>query len=120
MEPQFAEMVTCPVALLLTNPLSSMDAIEPFEDPQRTERVMSSVVLSLNVPVAVNCLMAPIGILECSRAIDSGTSAAVVPVMVVVPAAKVVALPFASIVAAESNEEVQVTPDTRSCDDPSL
>ena len=43
-----------------------------------------------------------------------------VAVMVVVPAAKVVAPPFASIVAAEGNEEVQVTPDTRSWVDPSL
>jgi len=78
-------MVTCPVALLLTNPLSSMDAMEPFEDPQRTERVMSSVVLSLNVPVAVNCLVAPIGMLELRGAIASETSVALVTVTVAEP-----------------------------------
>src|SRR6266478_3770962 len=105
MEPQFAEMVTCPVALLLTNPLSSMDAIEPFEDPQRTERVMSWVVLSLNVPVAVNCLVAPIGMLELSGAIASETSVALAAVTVEVPVFTAVASPVDAILSTFEADE---------------
>ena len=93
----------------------------------------SCVLPSSKMPVAVNCCTVPTAIVAVAGKTDievrcAGTTVRVVEsvreptvaVMVVVPAAKVVALPFASIVAAEGNEEVQVTSDTRSCDDPSL
>ena len=85
------------------------------------------------MPVAVNGWSVPTAIVAMAGRTDielrcAATTVRVVEsvreptvaVMVVVPAAKVVAPPFASIVAAEGNEEVQVTPDTRSWDDPSL
>lgn len=109
--PHAAEIVVLPVRILLTNPVSSMEATVGLDELQSTDEVISSVELSLKVPMAVNCLTAPAGMDESSGAIASETSVAFVTVTdavaemvpeiavtVVVPGPTATPSPFASIV----------------------
>src|SRR5205085_3034153 len=122
MPPQVADIVTAPVALLLTSPAALMDAKEPLELDQSTESVKSCVLLSLNVPVAVNCFVAPIGMLEFNGASARDTRVALVTVTFAEPeippeAAVIVddpvptefARPFVSTVSTAGAEDVHWT-----------
>ena len=93
-----AEIVVVPVARLVTSPALLMVAVAGLEELQATEAVMSCVLLSLNVPVAVNALEAATGILELAGVTAIVTSFAPVTVTFAVPlidpeAALIVAVP---------------------------
>jgi hypothetical protein len=96
-------MVVVPVATLLTKPLALMIATPGLDDFHSTNWVMSCVLLSLNVPVAVNCLVASMGMVELVGAIVSETRVAMVTVTEAVPlivpeVAVTVAVPAATAV----------------------
>src|SRR5215470_18360810 len=106
-----AVMVVPPVVRLEARPRLVMVAIPGAEELHNTSCVMSWVELSLNVPVALNCLVAPTGIEEFNGSMARATSVAVetvtdvladtepeVPVTVAVPAETAVASPFPSMV----------------------
>src|SRR5436190_1152680 len=126
-------MVVLPVATLLAKPWPLMPAAAAFDELQTTELVMSCVLESLKVPVAVNCFVVPAAMdgVAGETAIETrcaGTTVRTVvsvneptvAVMVVEPAATVVAKPELSIVATASADEVQATPLARSWLVPSL
>src|SRR5215472_15564819 len=56
---KLAEIVVCPAAAPLTNPVLLIVAKVGAEDDQLTWFVRSTVLPSLKVPVAVNCKVAP-------------------------------------------------------------
>ena len=125
--PKAAEIVVLPVATLVTCPVLATVAAAGFDDVHRTEFETSCVLLSLKVPVAVNCLVVPFAILELAgvTAIDTRlapvTVSEVVPltdplvtVIVVLPVPAPVASPLASTVATLPDPEDQVA-DVRSC-----
>ena len=127
MFPKAAEIVVLPVATLVTSPVLAMVAAAGFEEVHRTESEMSCVLLSLKVPVAVNCFVVPFGMLELVgvTAIDTRlapvTVSEVLPltdplvtVIVVLPVPAPVASPLASTVATLPDPEDQVA-DVRSC-----
>ncbi len=58
-EPEVAVMVVAPSATLLANPAAVMVAILLAEEPHVTEDVMSFVLWSEYLPVAVNCCFNP-------------------------------------------------------------
>src|SRR5579863_10550143 len=104
-------MVVLPGATLLTRPALSMVATLTLEELHNTSSVRSCVELSLNVPVAVNCFVAPEGMLLFRGAMASETSVALVTVTddvpdtapavavtVLDPAATACPSPFASMV----------------------
>ena len=62
MAPAEAVMMVAPVASLEASPVLSMVATEASVELHSAVPVRSCVELSLKVPVAVNCLVAPIGI----------------------------------------------------------
>lgn len=110
--PKAAEIVVLPVAMLVTSPVLATVAAAGFEELHSTESETFCMLLSLNVPVAVNCLVVPVAILELAgvTAIDTRlapvTLSDVLPVtdplvavMVVLPAAAPVANPLASTLA---------------------
>ena len=93
-----------------------------FEELQTTEAETSSVLVSLNEPVAVNCLVVPTAIDELAGVTVMDTklapvtvsdavplTEAEVAVIVVAPVPVLVANPLASTVATELEEDVQVT-----------
>lgn len=99
-----------------------MVAAAGVEEAQTTEAVMSWVLLSLNVPVAVYCFVVPTAMLAFNgvtaietRVAPETVSDAVpftepeVAVMVAVPVPTPVASPVASTEATEVEEELQVT-----------
>ena len=115
-------MVPLPAATLETKPWALMVAVAALEDVHVTVVVMSCVLLSLNVPVAVNCFVVPTAMLEFAgvtaietRVAEVTVSVAVplippdVAVMVEVPGPVLLANPVASMVATEVEEEDQVT-----------
>ncbi len=59
-----ALIVLLPVATLVSKPWLSMVAAAGFEDVQTEEALMSCVLVSLNVPIAVNCFAVPTAMLE--------------------------------------------------------
>jgi len=63
--PDAAEILELPLATLVAKPRLPaallMVAIEPSDESQRTEPVMSCVLPSLKVPVAANCSVVPRG-----------------------------------------------------------
>lgn len=81
MAPHAAVMVVLPMAMLVASPLLSMVAMEAAEELHKTELVISSVELSLKVPVAVNCLTALAGMEDASGAIARETKVALVTVI---------------------------------------
>ena len=103
-EPKAAEIVLVPAARLVASPLLLIVTEAGVEELQSTEAVMSCVVLSLKVPVAVNCLVAPMGIVELAGETASETKVAFVTVTAAVPLipaefAATVTLPAATPVA---------------------
>ncbi len=119
-----------PLALLI-------GAVAEFDDVQVTDAVRSCVLLSLYVPVAVNCSVVPLAILGFGGVIASDTSVAgdtvsgVEPdtppsaaLRVVEPCAVAVARPFdpeALLIAATLDaEELQVTCEVRFWVEPSV
>jgi hypothetical protein len=126
-EPKAAWMVVLPVAKLVTRPWLLTVAAEGFEEVQTAEAETSCVLLSLNVPVAVNCLVVPTAMVELAGVTAIETKLAPVTVseavplteldvavIVAVPVPTPVAMPVLSIVATVVEEDVQVT-DGSSC-----
>ena len=120
--PEDAVMVVEPVPVLLAKPVESMVATE-VEDEDQVSGVSNCVLPSSKLPTAVNCTVVPSAIVEVAgvTAIETrwaGTTVSVlvsenaptVAVIVVEPAATVVAMPELLMVAAEVDEEVHVTP----------
>jgi hypothetical protein len=62
-----------------------MVAAAGFEEPHRTESVRSCVLLSLKVPVAVNCFVVPTAMLELAGVIATDTNVALLTLSEAVP-----------------------------------
>ncbi len=131
-EPEAAVMVAAPVPVAVAIPEEFTEATFVAEDDQVSE-VSSCVLPSSNVPTAVNGWVVPSAIEPVAgvTAIEirwAGTTVRelvslnepTVAVIVVCPAPTVVAKPELLMVATEVEDELQVTPLTRSCDEPSL
>jgi len=125
--PKAAPMVVLPVATLVATPLLPIVATAGVEELQTTDPEISCVLLSLNDPVAVNCLVVPVAIVEFAGVTVSDTRLAPVTVsdavpltdplaavIVVEPAPVLVASPVASTVATEPVVDDQVT-DGKAC-----
>lgn len=117
-----AVIVELPGATLVTNPALLIVATVGVEEPHSTDPVMFCVLLSLNVPVAVNCEVVPVDIDPFAGVTASDTRLALVTVrdavpvtepdatvMVEVPAPRLVANPFESIDATALEPENQIT-----------
>jgi hypothetical protein len=126
-EPRTAVMVLVPAATLVACPLLLIVATIGFEELHRTDAVMSCVELSLNVPVAVNCFVLPMGMVELLGVTAMETMLAAVTVsdavpvtlpevalMLVLPVAAETATPTVSTVAIVEEPEDQVT-EVKSC-----
>jgi len=129
--PEVAVMVVpVPTATAVARPLLFTVAIDVLDELQVTCAVISRLVPSENVPVAVNGWVTPTGILGLAGVTameDRGGAFTVrivlpnelllekllgsleVAVMVVVPKARAVARPLLSTVATDGSEELQVT-----------
>ena len=120
--PNAAAMVVLPVATLVATPVLAIVAAAGFEELQTTDAEISCVLLSLNEPVAVNCLVVPVAIVELAGVTVSDTRLAPVTVraavpltdplaavIVVEPAPVLVASPFESTVATPPDVDDQVT-----------
>jgi hypothetical protein len=138
-EPDFALMVEEPTPTPLARPAELMVAMAGADEVHVTE-VRTCVLPSSKLPIAVNCWVVPAAIDAVPTAIEAaagvtsmeikfaGTTVRVVvsvsdprvAVRVVLPAARVVASPELLTVAVDANDELQVTPLTRSCVDPSM
>ena len=68
--PNVAVMVVLPVEMLVARPLLLMATAAGFEEAQTTEAETSCAVLSLKVPLAVNCLVVPTAMLEFAGATE--------------------------------------------------
>jgi len=134
--PRVAVIVLEPTATDVASPLKPaallIVATDPFEEPHVTNDVMSCVVVSEKVPVAINCFVNPCAMLGLVGVAVMDTSAALVTLSVVVPAmnpdiAVIVVEPTATdvarplepaallIVATDPAEELHVTNDVISC-----
>jgi hypothetical protein len=120
--PRLAEIVDVPAATVDARPPAAMVAAAGFVDAQTTSVVRSRVELSVYVPVAVNCCGRPAATLGSAgvTAMDVSSAGSTVSVVlpltpssvaetVVVPSARVVARPAASIVAAAGFVDAQTT-----------
>jgi hypothetical protein len=120
--PEVAVMVTVPVAMAVARPLLSTVATNGLCEFQVTCAVISWVVPSEKVPVAVNCWVAPpstlgsAGVIAMEDRVAEVTVRVVlsetvpeVAVMVVVPAVRAVARPLLLSTATEVSDELQVT-----------
>ncbi len=125
--PSVAEIVVVPVARLPTEPRLFMVAVAGLEEPQRTDSVRSCVLLSLKVPVAVNCFVVPTAMLEFAGVTAIDTNAALLTLSEAVPVTEPeialivadpvptdVARPEALTVAVPGTDDVHVT-DVKSC-----
>ena len=131
-EPEAAVIVTGPVPTAAAIPEALMDATFVAEEDQVTD-VSNCVLPSSKVPTAVNCCAVPCAT-ELVAGVTSieirfaGTTVNVVvslkepkvEVRVACAAPAVGASPVLSTVATEVEEEVHVSPLTRSCEEPSL
>ena len=126
--PELAVIVVVPAAREVALPATSIAATELLEEVQATADVRSCVLLSVKVPMAVNCWDVPLAMLELvgvtatDRSVAVVTVRVVVPVlppvvalMVVEPAARAEAIPAAFMVAVVVVDELQVTTSVRSC-----
>ena len=87
MLPDAAVIVVNPEAIAVANPLLILMVATPVLDElQITDAARSCVVLSVKVPVAVNCLVVPLAMLGLTGETAMDTSVAGVTVRVVVPA----------------------------------
>src|ERR1700733_12704487 len=131
--PDVAVMVEVPTAAALARPPVLIVAMVVVPEVQVTVDVKFCVVPSLNIPVAVNCWVAPLAIdgFTGVTAIDCRVAAVTVrvveplidddvAVMVEVPTAAALARPPVLIVAMVVVPEVQVTVDVKFCVVPSL
>ncbi len=120
--PEVAVMVELPAPMTVARPLLLMVATDVVEEFQVTCAVISWVVPSENVPVAVNCWVTPpgmIGLAGVTAMEDKVPEVTVrvalpeivpeVAVMVAVPAAMAVARPLLLMLATDVSEELQVT-----------
>jgi len=120
-DPKVALMVVLPVATLVARPCALMLAAAEFDDVQITVVVMSCVLLSLKVPVAVNCLVVPTAMVELAGVTAIETRVAAVTVrdavpltdpevalMVAVPVPVLLANPVESMLATDVEDEDQV------------
>ena len=120
--PEVAVMVVVPFAMAVARPLLLTVATDVLDELQMTWAVISWVVPSENVAVAVNCWVAPPGTLglagvtamedrvaEVTVRVVLPATVTEVAVMVVVPAARVVATPLPLTVATDVLDELQVT-----------
>jgi hypothetical protein len=125
-EPEVALMVVVPIPTAVVRPAASM-VETPKDDEAQVTEASSCVLPSSKVPTAVNCCVVPTAIegvagLTVINVKCAGTTVNVlvslseptVAVMVVVPAATVVASPELLTVATEVEDELHVTPLTRS------
>src|ERR1035441_5592909 len=126
--PEVALIELVPTNTPLANPPAVMVATPVVADAQVTEAVRSCVLLSLKVPVAVNCRVAPLvmdglaGVtaMDCSvAAVTVNTvdplTAPEVALIELVPTATPLANPPAVMVATEVVADAQVTEAVRSC-----
>jgi hypothetical protein len=122
--PELAVTVQLPAARALARPEMLTLATLPSEEVQIAVAVMSWVVPSLNVPIAVNCCTVPAGSEGFAgvTAMDDRTALVMVTTMlplvlpdvtviVAVPAARAVTKPLLSTVTTFVSEDVQVTED---------
>jgi hypothetical protein len=132
MLPEVAVMVVVPAPRAVARPLVSTVATDVLDELQMTCVVISCVVPSEYVPEALNCLVAPVGMLGLAGVTDIDdriawvTVKAVFPemlpevaVMVVVPAPRAVARPLVFTVATDVLDELQMTCVVISCVVPS-
>jgi len=130
--PDVAVMVEVPGPVLLANPVASMVATEVEEEDQVTE-VSNCVLPSSKLPTAVNGRVVPteidgvVGVTAMETRCAGTTvkvlvseNAPTVAVIIVVPAAAVVAMPELLMLATDVDEEAHVTPLDKSWLDPSL
>src|ERR1019366_2589416 len=126
--PEVALIVLVPTATPLARPPAVMVAVVVVPDAQVTEAVRFCVLLSLYVPVAVNCCVAPLAIegfagvtaIDCSVAgVTVNTVepliAPEVALIVLVPTATPLARPPAAMVATVVVPDAQVTEAVRFC-----
>lgn len=117
-----AVIVELPGATLVTSPVLLIVATAGVEELHNTDPVMSCVLLSLNVPVAVNCDVVPVDIDPFAGVTASDTRPALVTVrdavplmepdatvIVEVPAPRLLANPFESTDATALEPENQIT-----------
>jgi len=120
--PEVAVMVAEPTVTAVVRPPVLTVATAVFDEVQVTEMVISRVVPSENVPVAVNCWVAPTdrlgldGVTAMEDRVAEFTVTVVLPeivpevaVMVVTPVVRAVARPLLLTVAIVVSEELQVT-----------
>jgi len=120
--PEVAVMIGAPAATAVARPLLLTVAPKVFDELQVTCVVILKLVPSEYAPVAVNCWMNPVGMLELAGVTDMEERVAeitvrvVLPeispdaaVMVAVPAATAVARPLLLTVAADVFDELQAT-----------
>lgn len=118
--PNAALIVVLPLATLEARPEALIVAVAGVDEVQTTDAEISCVLLSLKVPVAVNCLVVLVGIVEFAgvTAMETKVAAATVrdaipltdpdvAVIVVVPVPTLVASPVVSMVATPVEEEDQ-------------
>jgi hypothetical protein len=134
--PEFAVILVLPALIPVAMPVASIVATASEPEPHVTLLVMSFVLLSLYVPVAVNCCIVPFAIvaLDGVTAMESSVGAETVvtvkaafplidpdvAVMVAVPPPTPVARPVELIVAIVSAEELHVALAVRFCMLPSV
>ena len=120
--PEVAVIEAVPAATAVARPLLLTVTTDVFEEVQVTCVVISRLMPSEYVPVAVNCWVTPTGILGLTGVTDTEDRVAEVTVrvlfpeinpeaavMVVVPAATVVTRPLLLTVATDGFDEVQMT-----------
>ena len=131
-DPDVAVIVVVPPVTPAASPLELMLATELVVELHVTE-VNNCVLPSSKLPTALNCCCVPAAIdgvdglteikVKCAAttvSVEVSVNEPKVAVIVVCPAATVVASPEPAIVATEVEDEVQVTPVLRSALDPSL
>jgi len=122
--PKAAAIVVLPVARLVATPVLAIVAVAGFEELQTTDPEMSCVLLSLKDPLAVNCFVVPVAIVEFAGVTVIETRVAPVTVrdavpvtepdaavIVVVPVPKLLANPLTSTDATAPDEDDQLTDD---------
>jgi hypothetical protein len=127
-DPDFALMEEVPAATAVASPAALMVATVVVADAQVTLLVKFCVLLSLNVPVAVNCCVNPLamegfaGVTAIETSVGALTVSVVLPVvlpdfaeMLEVPRLTAVARPAAVIVATAGVAELHVTLPVKFC-----
>jgi hypothetical protein len=132
-DPDVAVIVAVPVPTAATSPVAGSMLATELDDEVHVTEGSSCMLPSSKLPTALNCSSVPAATdgvagltvidVKCAATTvntEVSVSAPRVAVMVVCPAATVVANPEFTIVATEGEDDVQVTPLLRSALDPSL